>query len=751
MKLLKFELLKYIKNKFLLIILVLLFILSAILSAVSCYNGDINPKEYSKIHQITDKLSIEDAKEYIKEQKLYYQFYDEYYITANKNDIVKKFQDNYGEKWVHDSLLKLKDIDEKQLPLTLKVLDRLETEINSIESYPNLRQQFVKQSEQNKSISIFNNEKVIFKNQKILDAYKDVNPQMSLKLVPSLAFEQLISTSFPDFFCVVFIIYILGIFIYQERRRGFQEFTETMVNGGRKQYFIKFAAILIFTTICIVLEYLVCSLTISIVYGGLPIQATIQEIPLLTKSVINGNMIYLLVIFYIHKILSMIFIVVFLYVLAQFLRSYIILILVVVSLFAFSYLCYTQISPLDALSVFKYLNLYAILQSVDYLGNYICLTLFYTSIPFSIYQMFAITLFFMIIVLVLASGMKLNRFKVKKFHKKDRQLKPHSLFFYECKKVWIKDYGLLLFCIIICLQSIILANYKPNFTMDDIYYNNFVDSIGNQVNEVSEQRLVEMSRYYEQIGENTTNTQLVNYSFIEDLKRYPAFQEYSQNFMELKERGYGELLKENEYRLLFSDNIIHRFSYFFILLAILFIINRSFNREKEFAMDKMQLSCIKGGKYLWRVKIYSILTIIIPLNIFIYSTIIYRNHMLFPTVNYLSDINNLSLFNNYGCMMSIGLYLIFVFFVSQIIILSLVMTLSYFTMKNNRKYAVALEMILISFICFVLEKITGNTALNLLYFLQNVLFYPSFIILLTCLSCSIILSIYYWYQGGKLE
>lgn len=750
MRLMKFEILKYIKDKFVLGILCFLLFLSVILSLVTCYNSDINPVKYSELHKITDNLSIEEAKDYIKDQKLYFQFYDEYCIANNKNDIVTMYQNNYGEEWIKKSLLKCSNTDENEIFSNLKVLDRLEMEIKSIESYPNLRKQFVEQSEQNKSISIFNDKKINNKNNKIMDAYNNVDPQMTLKLVPSLGIEQLISLSFLDLFCIVFVIYIIGVFIYQERRRGFQAFTQTMVDGNKKQFFVKLSILIFFSAICIVLEYFVSILTISIVYGGLPIQATIQEIPLFIKSIINGNIMYMLIIFCIQKILAIAIIAIIVYITAQFLESYITLILFMLSLLVISYLCYSEIGSLSVLSIFKYLNLYAILQSMNYIGDYICINLFNSSVPISINQLFIIAVLFVLILLILTSSIKIYHVKLKKTRKKDKRLKTHSLFFYECKKVWFKDYGLLLICIMIGIQSIFLFNYKPYITMDDIYYNYFIDNIGNQVTQDSQHKLTEMTKYYDSLLEDKVNTQSIDYANVDNLKRYPAFEKYNQNYIHLKKVEGGELLKENEYRLLFSDNIVYRMVFLFTLFGMLFFIGRSFNREKETGVDMIQHICINGGKKLWHIKIYSLLTITIPLNIFMYATIILKNQTLFPSLKYLSDINNLYLSGDFGCKISIGLYLVLAMITINIMLMSMVVMLSYFTMKSNRKHVVTLVMVLTCMICFVLEEITHNSILNFLYFFINVFCYPHFMILLMSFCCSLFLGIYYWHKGESL-
>lgn len=717
MKVFKFELLKLAKNRFIMSTFVMLLFLCGALFYFQCSSDVIQPQAYLALHHKVDALPFQEAKVVALDLLDTYAFYDEYQISIDKEAYLKKQEQSKGKQWVTEKLADDKNLDGDKISINQKVVERLLKELDTVETYTAYRTSLVEQVHTNQAISIFKDNKNEALNKKVLAAYEKIDKQLALKVTPSLGLEKLLSFSIPDIFGILFLVYLIGMSVYQERKRGFTAFTETMVNGKKVQYFSKLFSIMLVSGGWLVCAYAVCGVLSNFLYSLPSSDIAIQSIPLFMKSIIQGNVIHLVGMFLVQKLIVMALLTSLCYTIAQYLRSYPALLFLLITLFGCSYFAYTRIPELSSFVVVKYLNFYGILQHLDYLGNYICFSLF--QLPFSINQGLCFLLFIIGGVTILTCFHKTVSMKKKAMIiRRSKSSQPLSLFFYECKKVWIKDYGCFLFGILLIFQMGILANTRPNQSIDDIYYNHYVDRIGDHVSEQGNELLEKTQMEFDQI--QMGSSEAMEYKEIELMNHYSAFTKYREHYERLKQREEGRLLKENEYAFLFENSFVNHAAYALLMIGMLLSINASFYREKETGMEKLQSMSINGGKVVWKYKIMAVLTFILPLCLMLYSMILWRNHQFFPHLNLASDLNNLSMFTDFGISMPISIFLGFMMLIRVLLTGMLVIMISYLSKRIQNRYANLFLLILSCVLPYLLVQLTGILVLDPLYSLMSV-------------------------------
>ncbi|NBK98578.1 MAG: hypothetical protein EOM50_11250 [Erysipelotrichia bacterium] len=746
MKIFKYELLKYFRNKVFMVIFVVSLILCGIFYYLDASSQPINLKEYQTIHKKVDSLNIKEAKKYIGELQAIYSFYDLYQMAQNSEDVIVEFEQTKGYDWVSKALMQLKDVKVIDTRANQALLERLNKELDNIENYPVYRKKLIEQSSVNETISIFKGKTNLELNKKILNVYQKVDRKLSLTLSTSIGIERLLSYTIPNVFCIILIIYMIGVTIYQERNKGFFAFTKTMQKGGRAQFYAKLATLIVYSSAWLLFAYIICGILTSFIYALPALETTIQSIPLFMKSTIQGNILVLLVVFMLFKIVTISLLTCLFYIVAQHISSYFTLVFTLVIFFVVSYLAYIRIPELSALAIFKYINLYFILQPVFYLSNYVCYT--FLQIPLSIFQsLFLLTLLVMMLVIIVSYQQPIKIKKDSPFKKRKVKMQPHSLFFYECKKVWIKDFGIVFFTILLSLQFFALSNMQPNITMDDIYYNNFIDTIGAKVTKKGDELIYSLNQRYLSIQSDRNEN---DYKEVELWNRYPSFLKYQKNYLDLKEKKKGELLKNNEYFLLFENNLMNQIAYLLLITGIIVTCVSSFSREKETRLDELQFMSSNGGNVLWSYKIFAILSFVLPLCLILYSSIILRNHYFFTQIQYTSNITNLTTLQEFKMSLSISKFLWVSMFIRLVFSGMLVIITSYITKKIQSRYSVITITIFISMVGFLIAEIMKNINFNPLYCVINISLSRNIVVVFCLLIIFSIIAFICYKKAGKM-
>lgn len=740
MKIIKYELLKFIKNKFCISLFIILLCMSSILCFIQIHNQDISIKDYYQIHTIVDSLSIEESQEYINNLKDFYDLYDIYFLENKPKEVIDTYVKKKGKQWVDQAIKKIESTSSNDIFKQMSTVNRVQDEIHYVkEGYSQFQQQLVKSVQLNQEISIFQNKDQSIKNKHILEQYEKLYDIDSINMVPSLGIEQFFQFNVPEILAIVFLIYLLGYYVYQEKKRGLTSFTQIMINGKHVQYFAKLFSILFIVIIWLIISYCLSILIILFIYQGFHFEAKIQDIPLFMKSTINGEVWHLLLIFLFHKIIVFITIGSALYALSYYFSSFTLNIILSIIIAVGSFFIYHSIADLSSIAIFKYLNIYALFQHLDYFADYICFS--FGNYVISTYFLFYIMAFIIILCSCLYIYLPLNNhYSLKMISFKTRKQKPLSLKQYEYKKLWLKDKGLEWFMLVVIIQGCIVLNMKPALTMDDIYYNQMIDTIGNTVNETSYNKLIETEKSLNELMLNESVNQ--SYSSIDISQKYSAFEKYKERYYELQNDENAQLLKENEYKLLFEDSIMYKIAYVFIIGILIMIINQCFFREKESYVENLQKISFCGRDNLFHIKIKAIMFYIVALNFILYGMIFVKTIIEYPTIIFWIPITYLKAFSDFEIPIHIVTFIILTMILRTIIVCLMTYILSYFVYKTKNRYTSLIVVFIVLLLFEILSIQFISLDINLVYMLISLVFYHKIILMIGFVLLLLLIFIY---------
>ena len=740
MKIIKYELLKFIKNKFCISLFIILLCMSSILCFIQIHNQDISIKDYYQIHTIVDSLSIEESQEYINDLKDFYDLYDIYFLENKPKEVIDTYVKKKGKQWVDQAIKKIESTSSNDIFKQMSTVNRVQDEIHYVkEGYSQFQQQLVKSVQLNQEISIFQNKDQSIKNKHILEQYEKLYDIDSINMVPSLGIEQFFQFNVPEILAIVFLIYLLGYYVYQEKKRGLTSFTQIMIHGKHVQYFAKLFSILFIVIIWLIISYCLSILIISFIYQGFHFEAKIQDIPLFMKSTINGEVWHLLLIFLFHKIIVFITIGSALYALSYYFSSFTLNIILSIIIAVGSFFIYHSIADLSSIAIFKYLNIYALFQHLDYFADYICFS--FGNYVISTYFLFYIMEFIIILCSCLYIYLPLNNhYSLKMISFKTRKQKPLSLKQYENKKLWLKDKGVEWFMLVVIIQGCIVLNMKPALTMDDIYYNQMIDTIGNTVNETSYNKLIETEKSLNELMLNESVNQ--SYSSIDILQKYSAFEKYKERYYELQNDENAQLLKENEYRLLLEDSIMYKMAYVFIIGTLIMIINQCFFREKESYVENLQKISFCGRDNLFHIKIKAIMFYIVALNFILYGMIFVKTIIEYPTIIFWIPITYLKAFSDFEIPIHIVTFIILTMILRTIIVCLMTYILSYFVYKTKNRYTSLVVVFIVLLLFEILSIQFISLDINLVYMLISLVFYHKIILMIGFVLLLLLIVIY---------
>ena len=719
MILLKFELKKLKSNSGFLKIIVILLFLNGFLFYLNNKQTNFDSEYYKTLHKTIDGIHISEAKKKISNEKEKYNI-DDWYLYKDK----------------------------------ILTLEKIEEEIDNTCEFRTFREEIKEQYNKTKDISIFKsennyNEKYI---RKTFNAYENLVIKEDVVLIPSVALENLVGFSLVDIIGLVLLLYIAGITIYHERKNGFLMFTQTNLYGKRKQFIYKLYSYWIVGICWTILSFFICFIISTKLYGFIPLSTSIQSIPSLVTSTYSINVGNFIVVYLLVRCFAYILLSTIITLLSYVVDSFVIMVMGTIGGFVLNFVLYNIINEFSILSPLKYINIWQLLRSDEILGRFIIVRIL--NEPISLLY-FTMPLIIILILLILLARKYFKQTKSERANKKIRLLnkKPKTLLYYELKKMWLCENGLLTFVLIIMIHSMIIVNLTPKTNIDDVYYNNFINSIGTSVTEVSEKNLIQKDKEFEEIQRKLAITDNVKEEMLltDELKSFNAFNKYKEKFYEIKNLNVDKkLLKENEYRLIFEDSNIIKLSELLLFLLIIVIVPSVFQREKETGMEKLQKMTLEGRRKLWGIKIITIMSIIIPACIIIFGSIILKNILYFKEVNFDETITSLSIYFQYNFQMSIKSFLILTSVIRLIIVIAISIIFSFISSKITGRYLNIIVLSIISILPILAMSYVDSPILSGLYHLIFIYSYNNIKSFLLVFSSVILVSIYIYIRGRKI-
>ncbi len=718
MRLLKYELKKLASNLSFFKIIAILLCLSGFLFYLNNKQMNLDTEYYKVIHNEIDSMDIVQAKKKIVDERNKYRI-DDWYLYDNK----------------------------------IRTLERIEEEIENILEYSNFRDGIREQYNKNKNISIFKsknnyNEKYI---KKTFDEYEQLEVKDNLHLTPSLGVEKLMEFSLIDIVGIILLIYVAGITIYNERKNGFLMFTQTNYYGKGKQFICKLGAYWIVGITWTILSFFICFVISIKLYGAVPLSTAVQSMPSLLTSTYSlnvGDFIigYLLIRCFAYMILSTI-ITLFSYVMDSFVG----MMTTTLASLIISLIAYKTINEFSVLSPLKYINIWQILRSEEILGKSILVRVWNEPVALINFIFLVVSI---LILLILLAKKNFTQKEIKKANKRIAVFdkKPRGLLYYELKKMWIDEKGLGIFSLIIIIHIIFIVNTTPNTNMEDIYYNNFINTIGDSVTEETEDKLIQKKIEFDEIQEklNETINNKEQILLMDKLNSFNAFNKYKERFYEIKDLNIDKkLLKENEYKLIFEDSNVIKISEVLLFLLIIIIIPSVFQREKETGMDKLQKITVNGRIKLWRSKIITIISIILPACAIIFGNIILKNTFYFKGVNLDTSVTNLTNYFQYNFNLSIRSFLLLTFIIRLIIVSAIIIIFSFISLRATGRYLNIIILSIISILPIIASQYVDSYILNGIYNLTFIYSYKSIELFFIVFTLFILICVFIYRKGRQ--
>lgn len=666
------ELKKYGKNRMSVLFFVVLLMVTGVSFYYFNYQFPFTPEQYRAAHKEVDGKSAQEVSAFCQQELEAYEFYSLYGIQEDGQAFLDSYAREHGQEWVNARISQYPKIDQTTINGHMKVMEQIQKECANVYGYEEYRQQIQEQYRTNQMISIFQseddyNEKA---GQKMSRAYEELEVKGKMELKPTLGLEQTLKFSFRDVAGVLFLLYCVGIGILQEKKKGILSFLQVTYKGRKKLYLRKVAGLAVCVAMWEVCSFLLCLGIGQLQFGAMDVSMAVQSVGALVRSPYSMNIGMFLAGYVAFRVVIYVGISVLAAALAFVFGSFVGVVGACIALFGAGFGLYTNISEVSVWSFLKRCNLWQWLRAEDFLGNYIHIRL--GEEPVSLYLgvwIFAVVCVFMYVVGKRSFVRQKERSVVRKA--KTRRKSPHSILFYEMKKLWVQDFGLAIFAVVILVQLLLTFQTKPYQTMEDFYYNAYVDQIGNKVDVRSKERLEQEEQRFavlqQQMSEETDEARRM---YLEsEMRPYQAFQTYSARFYEIEEQGDGQsLVKESQYRFLLDDEEQLQKTVLLLLCALVFVLPGICQREKETGTELLQQTARYGRERLWRAKLLAAASFVFPLTTLLFGSLVVRAYREFPDLDLFVALESVEKYRMSDMQISVAMYLGLVFAVRLLVV-----------------------------------------------------------------------------------
>ena len=578
LKLILYEWKKLWKNASVLKILLLFWVLSGVI-----FQGELNQDKeahqtYLEFHKATDNMTEKDAENWLLEQQ-------------------EKGNTGYGE---------------------YKALLYLEDEISAIKDYDTYRESIQNRYQQSQNISVFaKDEKENQYMERIAKKYKELEVKAPMKRQPYQGLLKVLDFYVQYILAIVLLIYLVSVVFIQEQRNGKADFVRTMLKGKNPLFCAK--ACTVYGTLLI---YLFGTFFIHLAlafgtYGMISMDAAIQSVPgfyavpyawsigmyIIAYGAMQGLAAFLLAAIAVF--------------LARWSVSEVKTAFGIMLVMGGSLFCQNTMTGEGFEAIFRIWNIWGAFTGKSIIRNYEILRFENILVEQSlgIPLCIIVAVFFLII-----GGIHCPKEREKKYYRKEKRKRyPHGLFYYEMKKLWIYQGGIILFAACMCIQAMTVYRYKTYVGTDEFYYQKYIDEFGNRITAETDEKIAAEKMRLEHLEEELSQTEdfVKSYKFTQDLECVGGFQKYVERTENLlAENKKPILLKDKQYELLFGNTEVSQMMVILLCVSFAFLIPSVYQKEKETGMEVLQNTSRFGRGKLWRLKIETVLLYCIPFVLF---------------------------------------------------------------------------------------------------------------------------------------
>lgn len=396
MKLFIYELKKVLNKKIFLIVLALCLVINGFLLYSSQNSEENNLRitysdEYGKMLDEYSSMSLDDAKKQIEDELLAYEISGrlESLAQADNEELIESYTSELEEyrknnPEAYKKAVEMSESGEESFWKNSFLYD-ISQQIEYINSYPDFIGEMYDRAKAQSASSIFGDENSFsYKNlYKTADDYAGLE-NTELRLVNSDSLTATVKYGLTDFFIIAVVLLICIYLFGYERDKGLYSLIRCTKFGRFKTIIAKLAVLFVLSAVVSVLFVLSDFSVNTFLYGSTDLSVNVQSISEFrncTLSVTSGQFLLLFAlaktigIFVISSLLALVFIC---------FSSSAAMYLTGLGAVGAEYLLYSLIGQNSFLNLLKYINIFYILDGIQFFGSYLNLNIFsnaVTSVP----------------------------------------------------------------------------------------------------------------------------------------------------------------------------------------------------------------------------------------------------------------------------------------------------------------------------------------------------------------------------------
>ncbi|MCR5637011.1 MAG: hypothetical protein K6F76_07540 [Clostridiales bacterium] len=595
---------------------------------------------------------------------------------------------------------------ESYLNVKLHILDILKGELSHIASFKDKLEDLKAQAESISGISIFS-ESNSFSDKNINKTVEDYAPleNIELSFQNQEAAKSVVQFDFVHYLVLIFLIWIVFLFC-SEQKKGLSQLVFTTRNG-RLPLALKRAGILVFSAIAVnLIMYSILFGAAFYIYGSYEgLFCMVQSISLFVDFVIPMTVWQFLLYYIVFCTVSSFAVSVVVWLVMSAADEKHISITVFSIIFATEYALYYFITPQSNFCVFKYLNIFPLINPKSIIIKY-------RNIPFlgdAVNARIALTVFCIFTVVSALTACLIINTKKRPVHTQSklslflmrqsarlrgvfsRAVARMSLIGKELYKIFVMQKGIIVLVIFVCIIVRNIPSGTVYYGRVDSIINDFYSSYSGEISEESKSYISNLEAEIETAHTNLIDTKRAYDSGLADEKelkkatdKYNSYSDYSQALDIIYERtGYIESVKEYQgidawyvnpygYEKLLSRESYLRQEYNAVLaiITIIIILSGIFSFESKSNTNFLIRSTHKGRDKLFKVKLLTAEVVTVFIWCVTYAAEFFGIYNKYGLDCFNAPIQSLEFFMSFPLNISIGAYLMLMYLCRLLLMMS---------------------------------------------------------------------------------
>ncbi len=487
-----------------------------------------------------------------------------------------------------------------------KAFEYLQTEIEAFSGYEEYREAIQNRYEQSQSISIFakddqgQNEYM----RRIAEKYKELDVTAPMELQSYQGLKRVLDFFVSDVLTVVLLLYLVSVVFIQEQKSGKASFAQTMLCGKEKLFWAKTLTVYGSLVSYSLMTFCVNLLLANRVFGTISFAAAIQSVPGFHAVPYAWSIGEYLVAYVIMKGIAVFFLSAAAIFCVKCFSSEVHVSFLVISFVGLSVWLASTMTGDGIQSVLRLWNVWSFLRGTSIINDYELISFGGVWVE----SIWGILIFLGVsgMLLIFCGKYHWKEEKQKERRRRDREKKPHGLFYYEMKKTWINQGGLFLLIASVVIQAGVTHRYNNYLGTDEYYYQKYIDVLGERITEETDSKILEEEKRLEELQNElaVTTDWLRAYKLQSELECVGGFYKYKDRVTSLREEQKEPvILKDAQYSILFTNTEVSRTLVMLLCAGFAFLIPAVYHKEKETGVETLQQVSVHGKRKTLGIKI----------------------------------------------------------------------------------------------------------------------------------------------------